>query len=179
LKPIPVSPPPPSEQKQPPVKITLSGLTDILGEKQALLKAQIPPHPPADPAHEESYILSEGQSESGIKVLAIDQKAGTVKVDNHGTVQTLDFENNGTKLPLASSLPPPPVPVPVAKNPFPANVSNPNPNPGGAITVSPQMPGVNSDQQAVLIELERERLKQAGDDTYKLIPPTQLSEAPQ
>jgi len=40
-----------------------------------------------------------------VEVIAIDEKAGSVRVKNHGTLQTLDFANNGVKLPSASSLP--------------------------------------------------------------------------
>ena len=171
----------PPDSTVPPSNITLCGITDILGRKQALLKAQVPPRPPAQPAKEESYILTEGQSEGGVEVLAIDQKAGTVKVNNHGAIQTLDFANNGTKLPAASSLPMAavpglaPVPVMAYSHPPPASGSKDN----QPIPVPQQIPGVTADQQAVLIEAERERLQQSGDETFKLMPPTQFSEAAQ
>jgi len=102
LKPPP-PPPRPEDVKQPPPEIKLTGITSILGMKQALLKTQIPAKPP-QPAREESYILTEGQSEGDIEVIAIDEKAGTVKVNNHGTPQTLDFASNGIKLPNSSTL---------------------------------------------------------------------------
>lgn len=95
---------PPPDLKQPPPDIKLSGITTILGKPRALLKAQIAARPP-QPAKEEFYILTEGQRDGDIEVLTIDDKAGTVKVDNHGVIQTLDFANNGVKLP-SSSLPP-------------------------------------------------------------------------
>ena len=221
-----LKPPPPTEltppsEIKPPVKLTLSGLTDILGKKQALLKAQIPPRPPAEPAKEESYILAEGQSESDVQVLAIDQKAGTVKVNNHGTIQTLDFVNNGAKLPTASPLPSigglPPVPgnpIPpgamTGSRPFPSfpvpagsapgiNSGQPSGDPSSSaqygnsagpgfggntgavqpVQVPSQAIGLRSDEQAVLIELERERLQRTGDENYKLMPPTEFSEAAQ
>ena len=102
LKPPP-APPRPEDIKQPPPEIKLTGITSILGMKQALLKTQVAARPP-QPARDESYILTEGQSEGDIEVIAIDEKAGTVKVNNHGTPQTLDFASNGIKLPNSSTL---------------------------------------------------------------------------
>jgi hypothetical protein len=95
LKPPP-APPSPDELKAPPPDIKLTGITTILGNKRALLKTQTPARPP-QPAKEESYILTEGQSEGDIEVIAIDDKAGVVKVNNHGKVQVLDFASNGVK----------------------------------------------------------------------------------
>jgi hypothetical protein len=108
LKP-PLAPVRPEDLKTPPPDLKLTGITSILGMKQALLKAQIPARPPQQ-AKEEFYILTEKQSEGDVEVIAIDEKAGTVKVNNHGTPQTLDFVNNGVKLPNAASLPVPPGP---------------------------------------------------------------------
>jgi hypothetical protein len=108
LKPPP-APVRPEDLKTPPPDLKLTGITSILGMKQALLKAQIPARPPQQ-AKEEFYILTENQSEGDIEVIAIDEKAGTVKVKNHGTPQTLDFANNGVKLPNSSALPVPPGP---------------------------------------------------------------------
>jgi hypothetical protein len=108
LKP-PLAPVRPEDLKTPPPDLKLTGITSILGMKQALLKALTPARPPQQ-AKEEFYILTENQSEGDVEVIAIDEKAGTVKVNNHGTPQTLDFVNNGVKLPNASALPVPPGP---------------------------------------------------------------------
>ena len=90
-------PPPPSiEAVKPPPKLFLTGITTILGNKRALMKAQAPAKPGQPPAYQD-YILSEGQQEGDIKVLAIDEKAGTVKVDSAGTIATLSFADNGVK----------------------------------------------------------------------------------
>ena len=92
----PPAPPNPDENKPPPPKITLQGITTILGNKRALLKCPEPPKP-GQPAQEEALILAEGQRDGDIEVLEIDEKGGTVKVNNHGVVQTLDFASNGEK----------------------------------------------------------------------------------
>ena len=168
LRPPPPPPPPPPIQ-QLPVKITLNGIITI-GGKRALLKAQIPAHPP-EPAKEEFYILRENQSEGDIEVVAIDDKAGTVKVKNHGTPQTLDFENNGAKLPAASTLPiAPTLPAPAM-----AQMAVPPPT---APAPKAAEPALSHDQQTALIELERERLLQSGDDTYRIMPMTDMTPAP-
>ena len=100
LKPPP-PPPDPSEVNKPQVlKITLTGITTILGNKRVLMKTAPPPGKPGEaPKTEQSYILTEGQREGDIEVIAIDDKAGSVKVNNGGTVQTLTFEKDGAKLP--------------------------------------------------------------------------------
>lgn len=88
-----VAPPTP-----PPPKILLTGITTILGRKQALMKVQVPARPP-QPAKEESYILTEGQRDGEIQVVSIDEAAGSVKVINHGVAQELNFDKDGVKLP--------------------------------------------------------------------------------
>jgi hypothetical protein len=107
----PPTPPvsPEDNNRVPASKIKLTGITTILGRKQALLLVTVPPRPP-QPAREDSYILTEGQRDGEIEVLNIDETAGSVKVKNHGVVQTLDFVNDGNKLPAASSLPQPGAP---------------------------------------------------------------------
>ena len=94
-------PPPPrtnAPPKAPPPKITLNGITTIFGDKRALFTVDERPKPGQKP-EQKSCILTEGQRDGGVEVLAIDETAGTVKVNNHGTVQVLDFENNGAKIP--------------------------------------------------------------------------------
>jgi hypothetical protein len=95
LKPPP-PPPDPESNKPPPPKIFLTGITTILGNKRALLKTT-PPAKPGEPAKEQSFTLGEGQREGDIEVLEIDEKAGTVKVNDYGTIATLDFDKDGVK----------------------------------------------------------------------------------
>lgn len=111
-------------------KILLTGITTILGNKRALLKVQYAARPP-EPQHEESYILAEGQRDGDVEVISVDENAGTVLVNNHGTQQNLDFVNNGVKLPNASSLPGATAPPPGA----------PGPPPAAAMNIPPPMPG--------------------------------------
>jgi hypothetical protein len=108
---VPIPPAPrPEDNKPPPAKITLAGITTFAGGPRALLKVTSPPRPGVKP-EEQSLILAVGQREGEIEVLEIDQQAGTVKVENFGTITTVDFENNGVKLP---SGPFPGVPIPGA-----------------------------------------------------------------
>ena len=106
LKPPPPLPKP-EDNKPPPAKITLTGITTILGNKRALMKVQVPAKP-GEPAKEQSYILTEGQRDGEIEVLEINELEGSVKVNESGLVTLLTFDKDGAKLP---STPPPAVPV--------------------------------------------------------------------
>lgn len=100
LKPPPPTADPAEANKPTALKITLTGITTILGNKRVLIKTAPPPGKPgAEPKTDQSYILTEGQREGDIEVLEIDEKLGSVKVNNAGTVQTLTFEKDGAKLP--------------------------------------------------------------------------------
>jgi hypothetical protein len=85
-------------------KITLTGITTILGNKRALMKVAPVGLKPGETNKEISLILTEGQSEAEVEVLQIDEKAGSVKVNNAGTQMLLTFDKDGAKLP-ATSLP--------------------------------------------------------------------------
>ncbi len=117
-------PPPPPEPKQegpPPPKITLTGITDVLGRKLALLEWQEPPAA-GQPAKKNFSTLTEGQREGKIEVLEIDIKAGIVKVNNYGVTNTLSFKDDGAKLPATPFTAPPVggIPSPAASVPSPA-----------------------------------------------------------
>src|SRR5262249_42736719 len=101
----------PAEANKPQVlKITLTGITTIVG-KRVLMKTAPPQGKPGEaPKTEQSYILSEGQREGDIEVIEINEKLGSVKVNNAGTVQTLTFEKDGAKLPATPAPAPPGVP---------------------------------------------------------------------
>ena len=101
-------PPPPTNNpeanKPPPPKITLTGIvTGFTGNKRALMKLQIPPKP-GMPPNEKSLIMTEGQREDEVEVLEINEVEGTVKVNEYGSVTTLEL----TKPPSS------PAPAPVA-----------------------------------------------------------------
>jgi len=104
LRPPPT--PAPTTNPAPPLpKITLTGITTILDNKRALMKVAPTALKPGDTNKEWSLILTEGQREGDIEVLQIDERAGSVKVNNAGTVMVLTFEKDGAKLPT-STLPP-------------------------------------------------------------------------
>ncbi len=106
LKGQPQSAPEPA-QVEAPTKLFLTGITTILGAKRVLLKEQAPAGSPAGPKQDQSLILAEGQREGGVEVLQIDPKAGKVKVNNSGVIQTLTFDRDGIKAPAAPAAPPP------------------------------------------------------------------------
>jgi hypothetical protein len=230
LKPPP-PPPDPEANKPPPPKMFLQGITTFGGIKRALLKTQMPTKPGEPPKGEQSFVLAEGQREGDIEVLEIDAKGGTVKVNDFGTIATLDFEHNGIKTvtapPVAGAAPHPVggFPAPGA-NPFtPAGGAQPPPitrpmrlpRPAGAAAsfesgsatpayasgtpslglggttvplygstpvqtqVAPQAAAPPTSQLSLeetylMIEAERERLKQLGlDKKYPPMPPTPLT----
>jgi len=96
-------------------KITLTGITTILGNKRALLMLAPPNLKPGDTNKEMSMILTEGERQGDVEVLQIDEKQWRVKVNNSGTVMTLTFEKDGPKLPptqpARATAPPLPLPV--------------------------------------------------------------------
>jgi hypothetical protein len=131
----------------PPLKLT--GILGF-GKTRALLEGWLPA--------KQFFSLAQGERDGDIEVLRIDQKTGSVEVRIFGTVTNLSFERNG--------------------------VGMPNPAAAGAVTtplpaVTPSQPGpqLSRDEYAFVIEAERERLKQAGDPTANLMPPTHLTPA--
>jgi hypothetical protein len=91
------------------------GITTILHDKRALLKVYFPARPP-EPAKEVSCILTPGQREGPIEVLAIDETTGSVKVNNSGTEMVLNLARDG---PRHEDTPPPGAPPPPAPPPRP------------------------------------------------------------
>lgn len=124
----PPPPPSPEANKPPPPNIILNGITTILGKKQALMKINLPPKPP-EPAKEQAFILTVGQRDGEIEVLAIDEQAGMVTVNDYGTITNLTLKDNGPKtagggapagaVPAHGMIPPPggQVPAPFGGNP--------------------------------------------------------------
>lgn len=73
---------------EPPPKITPNGIMSIFGKLQVLFKVAVKP-PPGQPAKDASYVMCEGERQDEITVVKIDEKAGVVTFDNHGTPQEL------------------------------------------------------------------------------------------
>lgn len=95
--PPPVDPNVEAAAKNPPPKITLTGITTILGNKRALMKTPPAAVKPGEQPREQSYILSEGQRDGDLEVVQIDEKTGSVKLMYAGTPVTLTFEKDGPK----------------------------------------------------------------------------------
>jgi hypothetical protein len=90
-------PPAPTEPvKPPPPKITLTGII-TMGGKRALLSTPPVPARTAAEARAQYFTLAEGQRDGELEVLEINERARTVKVSYGGTVETLDFNENGVK----------------------------------------------------------------------------------
>lgn len=98
-------------------KLTLNGITTILGKKVTFIT--LPTIKPGAPPI--TVMLAEGQAQEEIEVQRIDEKAGVVKVVNHGEEQTLDFEHDGAK----PSSPPPNAVTPLRIPPPGMNVFRP------------------------------------------------------
>jgi len=128
LKPLPPPVDPKDLIKKPDApKITLTGITTILHKKQVLMNVQMPAKPP-EPAKQQSFIITEGQRDGDIEVLEIDEKVGSVRLNNFGTPMTLTMEKDGAKLPASAPGPQvaggtpnmPNVPNPAGYTPHPA-----------------------------------------------------------
>ena len=104
-------PPPPVPPPAPLARVKVVGVTTFPADKLALLKVYLPAIPP-EPAKEVSCILTVGQREGPIEVLEIDEVAGSVKVNNSGTVIVLTLEK-GSSRPQNPSPPPEPPPLPM------------------------------------------------------------------
>ena len=73
---------------EPPPKITPNGIMSIFGRLQVLFKVAVKPLP-GQPQKDASYVMSEGERQDDITVTKINDAAGVVTFDNHGTVQEL------------------------------------------------------------------------------------------
>lgn len=169
----------------PPPKLTLTGITTILGKKVTFLT--MPASKPGQPP--ESLMLAEGQAQNEVEIKNIDEKAGVVKVLNHGDEQTLDFDHDGAK-------PSGPPPMPVPNQPFPAPSAPPPgvmslPPPANVIRPIRSLPGRNNnpfsgnnggnqsaltaEEQTALIEIQRVKAMQENDPIQHILPPTDMT----
>jgi hypothetical protein len=79
-----IPPPPPTDvsaEAASPPDIILNGIMNVFGSKYALFKLT------ADKG--KNYLLGEGQSDGEIELLSVDDRAGAIKVKNHGVIQTI------------------------------------------------------------------------------------------
>ena len=69
-----------------PLAVELNGLCSILGDKRAFFVLN---SSAATDAHSYSFMLAEGESEGGIKLIAVDMAANCVRIENCGQTQSL------------------------------------------------------------------------------------------
>ena len=109
-------------------KLFLTGITTLLGNKIAFFSVQFPTKP-GQPAKEQSLTLTEGQRDEGIELLSVNEIAKEVRVNDSGTVMSLNFEKDGIKTTgntTAAAAPNPgqPLPTPgIGTAPLPSNPS--------------------------------------------------------
>jgi hypothetical protein len=145
--------PPPVEQDVPevsPPRITLLGIVAGPGPKQVMFKILI-----GTPPREASYALGERESADEIEVVEIAERAGLVRVRNHGQEQTLTLERDGMK--------------PGGNSPPKASAVLARPSAPGLGSNQPQKPALNVDEQMVLMEINRKLT--AGQVKQGVMPP--------
>ena len=173
--PPPVSTEPP---KPPPPKISATGIASIFGRVVGLLKVMESAQPGVPP-QEQSYILAVGERQGEVEVLAINEQAATIKVNNYGTEMLLTLKTN---LPVPAAPVPVPglppgvnpaavpiggmVPPPMANAPFntAAKTTIPQrtlrlPTPPGAQTqpqAQPQAPTLSPEEELILLHAAHE-----------------------
>lgn len=172
----------------PPPKITANGIMTIFGNKEALFKVATPPKP-GQPAGDQSYVLSEGESQDDIAVVKIDDVADVITFNNHGTIQVLPLSaapNLNTPAPVAGA---PGLPMPNAGGV--AGTAGRFPRPfGGAgfggrrAVPPPAAPAINTDAngedglspeaRAIVIEKNYLDAKANNNPSAPIFPPTVL-----
>lgn len=88
----PPAPPDPEAAKPPPAKVFLTGISTF-GRKRAMIKTA-PSGKPGDQGKEKSYLLEEGAQQDDVKILTIDEVAGSVKLVLDGVEMTINFKDN-------------------------------------------------------------------------------------
>jgi hypothetical protein len=177
------APPPvvnPEANKPPPPKLTLTGITTIMGNKRALMTAQLPARPP-EPARAQHYMLTEGQREGDVEVLNIDEVKGTVSVNNHGVPQEIVFEKEIPRFPPA-----PGAPNPAGGIPTPTSGAGPaQPTTAAGLKTIPtrqlRLPTLPTDPQAAQLQQQQPQPQpqvQPGQEAQPVPPPVPLPQTP-
>lgn len=186
-----------------PVKITPNGIMSIFGQLQVLFKTSL--QRPGQPPKEESYVLSEGQRQDDIEVTRIDEKAGMITFNNHGTLQQLPLANAAATtggmpkgMPNGGMIPMPIRPNPNAGIPHPTGPTGRSSFFGRDRTVTtgggqgnspsgPSFPNRFSNQnnqsaqqltpeaRVILMEAQRAQWQSTGTHNPAIIPPTPLT----
>ena len=205
LVPIPTNTPVDPASLIPPPKITPNGIMTIFGQKEALFKVTVPGKP-GKPAQDQSYTMSEGESQDDIEVTKIDDQADVVTFNNHGVIQELPLvaaPDLSTPVPAGNPGVPSPggmggrfgramggggpgfagrrgLAAPNAENPTPTTAAQPyasGPTSAGANNSS-EMDGLSPEAQALLIEAQRSEWQSKPDTSPNpfILPPTPLTE---
>lgn len=133
-------------------KVTLAGITTLLGYKTAFLML---PEARAGGVRE-CLLLREGEMQEEIQVKEIGDLK--VRVVNHGEEQTLSFDDNPLESPRA--------PVALVESPGQRSLNQ---------IPTPEVP-LTPEQQLLVIEAQRMKAMQDGDPVTKILPPTEFSD---
>jgi hypothetical protein len=138
-------------------KITLTGITTILGRRVAFITiAGVKPGEAG-----ESFMLAEGQGVNDIEIKNIDEKAGVVSVVNHGESQVLDFDRDGAKTSELRN-------EPVSRESIFPHPALPPPNVQNETTLTPE-------EQVALIEIQRVKYQQENNPMHAILPRTEMT----
>jgi len=167
LRDPPQTPQMPEPPPTPRSKIRLTGITTIFGDKRALLMVQEPTFPGKPPGPETSYILAVGQRQGDIEILEINEKAGTVKVNNDGNISVMTFDE--VKLPRVA-------PAQTIPGPFLGSGAGPRfsgfpPPVMAGMSANARVP--SPEEQVVLMEAQREASR--NNPQSPPLPPTPLT----
>jgi hypothetical protein len=173
----------------PPPNVKLTGITSILGKRQALFLVQKLGIPGKTPNTDVPYIITEGERQDTVEVLEINEKAETVKIKNEGNVSVLKFEKLNLPSTPGAGVPPglpgpggpgggvprmpnyvmPAQPAPI--NQQAANYGNAGGYNPGQTTIPTRTlrtsqdaqaePELSQEQAALLLELQREATRDA------------------
>lgn len=117
-KPAPKPPPPPVEET--PVSVKITGISTLFNKKRVFLVNQPEGEPP-------KYLkMEEGERDSGIEVIAIDEEAGSVQLQIGKIKKTLTFKDDGFKGSGAAPRPggrPKTLPTPTTRRPTPTRTA--------------------------------------------------------
>lgn len=135
LKPPPPPPPVDTTEVGPPPNVKLTGIIAITSPKKAMLV--VTPVGKPTPIY---LTVNEGDfsDDSLLKVVEIDEQAGSVRIVMNGATSTLDFEKNGIKNATAPAPPPGPAGLPAIPGMAP-QPGTPQPIPGAGGSAPTQL----------------------------------------
>lgn len=150
-------------------KITLEGVTSILGDWLVLFKVG-DVNPAGAVVQEKACMLKEGQTDDGVKVVSIIPADGIVMFDNHGRIQQFTLPHS-TKLPVYMARRSYADTLPKSYPPEFIRARTPDYLGGGPGGIS-SGPITNLQDRITLIEAQRAYLKDNDDPAANSLPPT-------